>query len=320
MKFTNAYNTNSLFVLAFLIGVFVVFIFLMCLIFVIRMNKITDYIEEISQNLNKVSNLNMDINIPIRRKDELGALASDANKMAYSIKELMEKERQWEKQKNNLITNLSHDLRTPLTSILGFLGLIEKGNYKNEEELQHYCEVSLSKAKELKSSVDQLFEFTRISNGDVNLNKSSINLHQLIEQATIGFIPSFEESGMECRIFSKDTSLVINADAILLVRVFENIICNAIKYGSEGKYLDINVEKQNNMVAVNFVNYGNMIEEENLKNLFQRLYRVEKSCDKKEGTGLGLAIVKTIVELHKGDIEVRSSREKTEFEIRLQIN
>ncbi|MCB2312638.1 HAMP domain-containing histidine kinase [Clostridium tagluense] len=320
MKFTNDYNTNSSVMLGFIIEIFVIFIVLMCLIFIKRMNRITDYIEEISQSLNIVANGNMNINIPIRNKNELGTLASAVNKMAYSIKELMKKERQWEKQKNNLITNLSHDLRTPLTSILGFLELIQNGNYKNNDELYHYCEVSLSKAKELKSSVDQLFEFTKISNGDVNLNKSNIYLQQLIEQATIGFIPSFENSSMEYRISSKDAGLIINGDAILLVRAFENIIANAIKYGSEGKYLDINIEKENNMAVVSFVNYGDIIEEENLKNLFQRLYRVEKSCDKKEGTGLGLAIVKTIVELHNGGIEVKSSKGKTEFKIKLPFN
>ncbi|WP_456237568.1 HAMP domain-containing sensor histidine kinase [Clostridium frigoriphilum] len=284
------------------------------------MNKTTDYIEEISHNLNIISKGNMDINIPIRTKTELGNLASNVNKMACSIKELMKKEKVWEKQKNNLITNLSHDLRTPLTSVIGFLELIEKGNYKNNDELHHYCEVSLSKAKELKSSVEQLFEFTRISNGDINLNKSNIYLQQLIEQATIGFIPSFEEAGMEYKISSKDVGLTINGDAILLVRAFENIISNAIKYGSEGKYLDVNIEKENNMVVVRFVNYGDIIEEENLKNLFQRLYRVEKHCNKKEGTGLGLAIVKTIVELHNGNIEVASSKERTEFKIKLPFN
>ena len=320
MKFTNEYNTNSLVMLGFSIGVFVTFIVLMCLIFIKRMNKITDYIEEISQNLNIVANGNMDINIPVKTKDELGTLASDVNKMAFSIKELMKKERQWEKQKNNLITNLSHDLRTPLTSVIGFLQLIETKNYRNDNELHHYCEVSLNKAKELKSSVEQLFEFTKISNGDVNLNKANINLHQLIEQVTIGFIPSFENSGMKYKISSKDAGLIINGDAILLVRAFENIISNAIKYGSEGKHLNINIEKGNNMAVVRFVNYGDIIEEENLKNLFQRLYRVEKSCNKKEGTGLGLAIVKTIAELHNGNIEVASSKEKTEFKIKLPFD
>lgn len=320
MKFINEYNTNSSFMLGLTIGIFVVFIVLMCFIFVKRMNKITNYIEEISQNLNIVANGNMNINIPIKTKDELGALASDVNKMAHNIEELMRKERQWEKQKNNLITNLSHDLRTPMTSIIGFLELIEKGNYKNDDELNHYCKVSLNKAKELKSSVDQLFEFTKISNGDIKLNKVNLNLYQLIEQSIIGFIPAFENSAMEYRIFSKDTGLIINGDAILLVRVFENIISNAIKYGNEGKYLDINIEKENNMAVVRFVNYGQVIEDTDLNNLFQRLYRVEKSCNKKEGTGLGLAIVKTIVELHKGEIEVESSKEKTEFKIKLPFD
>ncbi|WAG68553.1 HAMP domain-containing sensor histidine kinase [Clostridium sp. CF011] len=320
MKFINDYNTNSSVMLGISIGVFVILIVLMCLIFIKKMNKITDYIEEISQNLKIVANGNIDINIPIRTKDELGTLASDANKMAYSIKELMKKERQWEKQKNNLITNLSHDLRTPLTSVIGFLQLIEKKNYKNDNELHHYCEVSLSKSKELKSSVEQLFEFTKICNGDVNLNKSNIYLHQLIEQVTIGFIPAFENSGMEYRISSKDAGLIIDGDAILLVRAFENIISNAIKYGSKGKYLDINIGKENNMAVVSFVNYGDIIEEENLKNLFQRLYRVQRSCNKKDGTGLGLAIVKTIVELHNGNIEVASSKEKTEFKTKLPLD
>ncbi|EKX81371.1 sensor histidine kinase [Clostridium botulinum] len=317
MKFINAYNKNSSFMLEFIIAIFVVFIVLMCFIFIKRMNKTTDYIQEISQNVNIVANGNMDIDIPIRTGDELGALASDVNKMAYNIEEFMRKERQWEKQKNNLITNLSHDLRTPLTSVVGFLELIQKKKYKNDNELNHYCEVSLNKAKELKNSVDQLFEFTKLSNGDVKLNICSISLHQLIEQAAIGFIPSFENSGMEYRVFSKDPGLIINGDAALLARVFENIISNAIKYGSEGKYLDIHIEKENNMAVVSFVNYGDIIEEKDVKNLFQRLYRIEKSCDKKEGTGLGLAIAKTIVDLHNGNIDIMSSKEKTEFKIRL---
>lgn len=240
--------------------------------------------------------------------------------MAYNIKELIRKERRWEKQKSNLITNLSHDLRTPLTSVIGFLELIKKRNYKNDDQLQHYSTVSLTKAKELKGSVDQLFEFSKISNGDITLNKSKINLHELIEQVTIGFIPAFEEGGMEYRILSKNTGLTISGDAILLVRAYENIVSNAIKYGSEGKYLDISIEKENSMGIVRFINYGDMIEEKDLNDLFKRLYRVEKICDKKEGTGLGLAIVKAIIESHNGYIEIFSDRERTEFKIKLPLN
>lgn len=124
---------------------------------------------------------------------------------------------------------------------------------------------------------------------------------------------------MEYRVFSKDAGLIINGDAILLARAFENIISNAIKYGSDGKYLDIHIEKEYNMAIVSFINYGDIIKEKNVNNLFQRLYRVEKSCDKKEGTGLGLAIVKTVVELHNGNIDIVSSKEKTEFKIKLPL-
>ncbi|MBU3132324.1 HAMP domain-containing histidine kinase [Clostridium gasigenes] len=316
-SFVNSYNKDPFFVIEFIAVMFIVFIVLMCFIFMRRMNKITDYIEEISANVNEVANGNMDINIPIKTNNELGSLAIDVNRMASNIKELIEKEREQETYKNNLITNLSHDLRTPLTSAIGFLELIKNKKYENDCELNHFCEVSLNKANELKSSVDQLFEFTKISNGEIKLNRSKIYINELIEQVTMGFIPSFEENNMEYRILSTESKITIDGDATLLARAFQNIISNAIKYGSEGKYLDINIEKEENTVGIRFVNYGDIIEEEDLKSLFERLYRVEKQCNRKEGTGLGLVIVKTIVEIHKGHISISSSKEKTEFEITL---
>lgn len=314
-RFVDLYNTDIYFVMTFIATLFIVFIVLMCCIFMRRMNEITDYIEEISLNVNEVANGNMNINIPIKTNNELGNLAVDVNKMVVSIKALMDSEREREIHKNNLITNLSHDLRTPLTSAIGFLELIKNKKYKNDYELNHYCEVSLNKANELKSSVNQLFEYTKISNGEIKLNRSKIYINELIEQVTMGFIPSFEENAMEYRISSNEPKIVIDGDPVLLARVFQNLISNAIKYGSDGKWLDINIRKEADNVDISFVNYGDRIEEEDLKNLFERLYRVEKQCNKKEGTGLGLTIVKTIVEMHKGNISISSSKEKTEFKI-----
>lgn len=319
ISFANAYNNSKEFMMICTLVIFFLFICLLCLIFIKKMNKITDYIEEISQTLNLVSTGNMNVTIPIRRKDELGTLASDVNKMSYNLNELIKKERQWENQKNNLITNLSHDLRTPLTSILGFLELIEKG-INSDEKLKHYCNISLEKANKLKSSIDKLFEFTKINNVDLKLNKTEIIIEALIEQVTMGFIPEFEDNNMEYRIISKSKNLKINADPVLLVRAFENIISNSIKYASEGKYLDIIIDKENNKAIVKFVNHGEHIKQEDLANLFNKFYRVEKSCDKREGTGLGLAIVKTVMELHSGEINVTSSKEETAFEFKLPIN
>lgn len=314
-NFINSYNTDTGFMVKFIAAIFIIFIAIMSLIFIKKMDKITNYIKEISASVNKVAKGNMEINIPIKSKNELGNLAEDVNRMVLSIKALMEKERQWEKHKNNLITNISHDLRTPLTSVIGFLELIKNKKFNSEDELNHYCEVSFSKANELKSSVDQLFEFTKISNGDIKLNKTKVYINELIEQVTIGFIPLFQQNNMKYRISSEEPKIWIQGDPILLARVFENIISNAIKYGSSGKYLDVNIKKENNKASISFINYGDMIEEEDLKKLFERLYRVEKKSNKKEGTGLGLAIAKTIIEMHGGNILINSSKEKTEFKV-----
>lgn len=319
VSFANSYNNRREVMMACTLAIFFLFICFMFLLFIRKMNKITDYIEEISKTLNLVSTGNMDVAISIKRKDELGMLASDVNRMAYNLNELIKKEREWESQKNNLITNLSHDLRTPLTSILGFLELIEKGT-NNDEKLKHYCNISLEKAKKLKGSIDQLFEFTKINNAELKLNKTEIGIEALIEQVTMGFIPSFEDNNMEYRIKCKSKGLKIYADPILLVRAFENIINNSIKYASEGRYLDIIIEKENDKAIVKFVNYGEQINQEDLTNLFNRFYRIEKSCNKREGTGLGLAIVKRIIELHSGEINVTSSNEDTQFQLKLPIN
>lgn len=319
VSFLNSYNNDKTVEIVLIFVIFFVFICSACFLFINKMNKITDYIEEISKTLNLIATGAMEVTIPIKRKDELGILANDVNKMAYNLNELIKKERMWEKQKNNLITNLSHDLRTPLTSILGFLELIEKDT-GNNEKLNHYCNISLDKAKNLKNSIDQLFEFTKINNVDLKINKTEISIDALIEQVTMGFIPAFEDNSMEFRIKSKNKGLKINADPILLARAFENIISNTIKYASEGKYLDVIIEKENNNVVIKFVNYGEEIKEKDIENMFNRFYRIEKSCDKREGTGLGLAIVKTAIELHLGHISILSSKKQTEFNIKVPIN
>lgn len=198
-------------------------------------------------------------------------------------------------------------MRTPLTSILGFLELMLKET-KEDEKINHYCCISLSKARSLKTSIDQLFEFTKINNADLKLNKVEVDIQQLIEQVTMGFIPDFEEKNMECNITSKSGGLKIDADPILLGRAFENIISNTIKYASEGKYLNIVIDKKDAEALISFINYGEEINKDDLENLFDRFYRTKKLCGKKEGTGLGLAIVKRIVNLHFGEVNVTSSK------------
>ena len=277
-----------------------------------KMNKIINYINEISLVLEEISTGNMEMNIPIKSNDELGKLASNVNKMSHDLNELMIKEREWDNERHNLIMNLSHDLRTPLTSILGFLNII-RDETKSNEHLNHYCEIVLNKADELKNLINQLFEFTKITNSDFKLNLREINLNEMIEQVLMSFIPELEDSKMEYRLISCNRSLTIKADPNLLMRVFENIITNTIKYASEGKYIDITIKDKDKSVCVIFTNYGPAINDEELKKIFDKYYRCKKTCDKKEGTGLGMSIVKAIMSLHGGKISVNSNEEKTEF-------
>ena len=274
------------------------------------------YLEEINKGLKRIAEGDLDTRIPIRTENELGQLARNINSMSKHLKKSIEEERNAEKTKNELITNVSHDLRTPLTSIIGYLGLISNDEYKDELSLRYYVDIAYNKSLELKRLIDELFEFTKISYGGLKLNLEKIDIGQLIEQLTEEFIPILNEAGMECRIIPCGEKLYTMADGNLLVRVFENLLSNAIRYGKDGKYVDIEIVGDENSIIVNTINYGEEISTMDLPNIFERFYKTDKSRSKESsGTGLGLAIAKNIIALHNGDITVHSQNGKTEFQV-----
>src|SRR5690606_8323831 len=143
----------------------------------------------------------LDINIPIKSNDELGFLAQNINNMAAKLKKSIEDERNAERTKNELITSVSHDLRTPLTSIMGYLELITSDRYDNEIRMRHYADIAYQKSKRLKRMIDDLFELTTLDHGKIELNKARIDLGQLLEQLTEEFVPILYEANMEYRLF-----------------------------------------------------------------------------------------------------------------------
>jgi signal transduction histidine kinase len=268
--------------------------------------------------LKKIAQGNLEAKIPIESNDELGQLAENINFMTEQLKNSIEEERKAEKMKNELITNVSHDLRTPLTSIIGYLGLVANDNYKDELTLRYYVDIAYSKSLTLKKLIDELFEFTKISYGGIKLNLEKIDLGQLLEQLVEEFVPILNESEMEYRLTSSKEKLFIEGDGSLLVRVFENLLSNAIRYGKEGKYVDINIKSEKDKAVISIINYGETISEMDLPYIFDRFYKVDKSRSQdREGTGLGLAIAKNIIELHGGEIAVYSKNGRTEFQVKL---
>lgn len=290
------------------------------LFFFILSRKFIHDMEEITFGLKEIAKGNLNYQIPVRSADELGTIADSVNQMASQLKKSIEEERNAERTKNDLITGVSHDLRTPLTSILGYLELIENDRYKDEVEFRYYTKIAYDKTIKLKKLIDDLFEYTSLHSKGPEFKMSKININGLLKQIAEEFVPMLNRAGMTYRMTTVDDKLYVAADANHLVRVYENLISNAVRYGSESNYVDIQIEQENDEIIVKIINYGAPIEEDDLPYLFERFYRAEKSRSSKTGgTGLGLAIAKSIIDIHGGRISVQSNKERTVFETRLRV-
>ncbi|WP_274365516.1 sensor histidine kinase [Paenibacillus thermotolerans] len=279
--------------------------------------QIHSYLEEIHHGLTEIAKGHFDYQIPVRENHELGRIADSINAMSEQLNRSIQEERNAERTKNELITGVSHDLRTPLTTILGFLEIIDKDRYTDEVELRYYMNIAYEKSLALKKLVEDLFEYTRINNG-MPLHLQELDVGGFFQQLAEEFVPSLEKASMALQIHAPERPVTIRADGDHLVRAYENLISNAIKYGSSGKYIDIYIAREEGHARVRICNYGEPIPKQDLPYIFERFYRVEKSRSKATGgTGLGLAITKSIIEVHGGQISVESSTERTVFETRL---
>lgn len=304
----------------FTVVLFLLLVFLLISSFLLFTNKKMKYFDEITETLKQISKGDFNIKIPVKSSDELSQLASTVNDMTYKLKVLMEEEKKWEKAKNDLVTNVSHDLRTPLTSILGFMELIANGKYTDEESLKHYANIVYSKCTGLKVLVDDLFEYSKLNSTDIKINKTPVCLVDLLDQVILGFLPILEENEMEYRFSRSNEKIIVSGDPALLARSFDNLINNAVNYGKEGKLLEVELEKENNKALIRIINYGNPISAEDLTLIFERFYKADKSRSKyANGSGIGLAIVKSIVDMHHGTVEAKTLDSKIVFEVRLPL-
>jgi signal transduction histidine kinase len=267
-----------------------------------------------------MANNDLDRQIEVKAKGDLKNLAKNIDNISKQLKEITIEERKAQQTKTDLITNVSHDLRTPLTSIIGYLEIIDSDKYKDEVELRYYANIAFEKAKGLSLLINDLFELTKMQNNTINLDKADINLVDLLGQVAACFEYQFKAAGMQSRINFSEDKLIVNADAGKLVRAFENLLSNAIKYGREGLYVDVTSKIEGNMAVVQVINYGQSIPAIDLPYIFDRFYRVEKSRNSNiGGSGLGLSITKNIIELHHGTISAYSNNDRTIFEVRLPV-
>ncbi|MBB6730496.1 GHKL domain-containing protein [Cohnella sp. CBP 2801] len=278
------------------------------------------YLGRLRADLGRIAEGNFDETLPVRGQSELSELAEQTNRLVEKLKLSLDEERRMEQTKNELITNVSHDLRTPLTSILGYLGLIDQDRYRDEVELRHYVAIAYEKAQRLHLLTSDLFELTRTRSGAAALKMTRLNLVELLGQLLVHHRLTLADAGMKGDLRAPEPELPVSGDPIKLARVFENLLANAVQYGREGKRVDFAAYREDGEAVVEVVNYGEPIPTTDLPYIFDRFYRVDKSrTEHAGGSGLGLAIVKGLVEQHKGRIEAFSDAERTVFQVRLPV-
>lgn len=276
---------------------------------------------KIAAAVERISSGDLSTQLEIGGDSEFAQIAENINRMQADIRRLMEKERESERSKNDLITNIAHDLRTPLTSILGYMDLLTKNKALTAEQQAHYLEIVYTKSKRLQKLIEDLFDFTKMTYGKISMKVGELDIVQLLAQILEENYPSFEKKGLSYELQSNVPSQMIRADGDLLARVFDNLISNAIKYGADGKRVQVHVSAEEETVTVRVVNYGYVIPEQELPLLFEKFYRVEQSRSTQTGgTGLGLAIVKNIVDMHGGTVSVSSDLSGTVFTVKLRIH
>ena len=289
--------------------------------FLLLQRKSLKYIGKIAMAVQNISEGDLNTEIEVLGGDEFAMVAANLNRMEADIRELMDKEREAERTKNELITNVAHDLRTPLTSIIGYLELLSKGVPLTREMQQKYIDIVYTKAKRLEKLIEDLFGFTKMNYGKISMNVGKVDIVKLLGQLLEEFYPSFADKDLTYELTSNVPAQIISADGNLLARLFDNLINNAIKYGAEGKKVLVNVLAKEEIVTISVTNYGYVIPEDELPLIFNKFYRVEQSRSTTTGgTGLGLAIAKSIVDMHGGTISVTSDLNGTVFTVKLKVN
>jgi len=240
-----------------------------------------------------------------RSKDELGQLTQHYNSMALRIRSQFAEIQQFENKRKLLLSNLSHDLRTPLTTMLGCAEMIRTGNYKDQQELQSRAKIILQRCRYMDKLLDQMLDISRQDADDLTIRLADHNLSEVVRKIAVEYIMILDGDQVHLDVEAPDEDIHLLVDASLIERALRNILDNAIRYGKDGRYLGIQLTADEHSVNIIVQDRGKGIPAEHHAYIFDRFYRVD-SGRKGEGLGIGLAIVKDIVEVHQGSVEMSS--------------
>lgn len=276
-----------------------------------KLTHILDYLKYIAQG-------HYEIRIPQTDLGEMDEVVSSINHLVDSTVRAIEEERKIEKSKDELITNIGHDIRTPLTSVIGYLGLIENQQYHSQEELARYAHVAYRKAQQMQSLVQDLFTYTATRQTTTEISPVQVQVLRFMEQLVADFELSAREKTIELRLDIRPKNLVASFDVDKMARVFHNLLSNALKYGIGAHYIELLAYQEEDYIYFKVKNDGQPLDKSELEDIFQRSYRADQSRSANQpGTGLGLAIVRNIVELHHGRVYATVEGKETIFTIEI---
>lgn len=280
------------------------------------LNKIFSYVFAVSESADKLFDKNVEyINLPpemVEVEKKLNHFKTEAIKNERLAREN-------EQKKDELIVYLAHDIKTPLTSMIGYLSLLSEIKDMPQEQRNRYIDIALDKSYRLEYLINELFDVARFNSEKIVLEKEEINLNLMLEQIANDFYPTLKEMNKKIN-FTSDEKTILYADPDKLSRVFNNLIKNAVNYSKENTDIDISILNKENQATVKITNKGKQIPKEKLDKIFEKFYRLDSSrTSKTGGSGLGLAIAKEIVELHGGRIYAESDMKETTFSVILPI-
>lgn len=280
------------------------------------LNKIFSYVFAVSESADKLFDKNVEyINLPpemVEVEKKLNHFKTEAIKNERLAREN-------EQKKDELIVYLAHDIKTPLTSMIGYLSLLSEIKDMPQEQRNRYIDIALDKSYRLEYLINELFDVARFNSEKIVLEKEEINLNLMLEQIADDFYPTLKEMNKKIN-FTSDEKTILYADPDKLSRVFNNLIKNAVNYSKENTDIDISILNKENQATVKITNKGKQIPKEKLDKIFEKFYRLDSSrTSKTGGSGLGLAIAKEIVELHGGRIYAEIDMKETTFSVILPI-
>lgn len=314
MDYGSAYNLyqqafRNNFDLIWYAGIIIVFIILLRVV----LNWFTRYFDIVNQGISAILDTDTEIHLP----SEMAATERKLYSVKAELKQRTLEAQLAEQRKNELVMYLAHDIRTPLTSVIGYLNLLAEAPDMPTDQKAKYVNITLNKAYRLEKMINEFFEITRYNLQQISITKETIDLYYMLVQLSDELSPLLSANG-NTTVLNADENLTVSGDPEKLARVFNNVLRNAAAYSFANSEIVISAVEKDNSVIISFTNKGKTIPKEKLSAIFEKFYRMDEArTSNTGGAGLGLAIAKEIVTLHGGTITASSNNDTVTFTITL---